>query len=202
MSSPEIHLAQSWAHLRCETPQLCFYDAQMHGCEHLFRHALRDAGVPILELNGATALATQDWIDAARNLSQEFLVPVVIFGRPDDLNHINNLPKGQFVHEIGWLTARQSALMAAVECSDLNQEFRRTSDKSGWMRLGWHHPDELAVGNGLLLAWTSPLPLMRIRNFSARCSSQLQIEGPDAETLASDVAGQGISVSHWQFAVK
>jgi hypothetical protein len=52
-----------------------------------------------------------------------------------------------------------------------------------------------------MLAWSSPLPLRRIRDFSARCPD-LVVSGPDIDRLAADVATQGISVAQWRFAVK
>lgn len=202
MVSSEIHLAQLWSRLRCETPQVVFYDANVHGRERVLRQALRDAGVPVLELNGLSGEVQGEWVNVARQLSQEFLVPVMVFGVPPTLNRHSDHPMGECIEDPGWLSARQSALINAIEHSDLHQELRRRPEKFGWLCIGWRDPAELPEGNALLLAWTSPLPLMRIRNFSARCPIQLKIEGPDADTLANDVAKQGISVSHWQIAVK
>jgi hypothetical protein len=202
MISPEIHLAQSWGRLRCERAQLCFYNAELHGSERLLRHAMREAGVPVLEINGLTGDTQSKWIEAAHNVSQEFLMPVLVFGTMADLSHRSNLVMGEFINDAGWLAARQNELTSAIECSDLHQEFRRSHDKTGWLRIGWHDPAELLEGNGLLLAWTSPLPLLRLRNFSARCPKGMKVIGPDADHLATDLAQQGISVSHWQIEVK
>lgn len=105
------------------------------------------------------------------------------------------------VNDADWVQIRQIALTRGVENSSLNREFRRESSRKGWIRVGWHEDIALAEGNGLLLAWSSPLPLMRIRNFAARCP-QITLIAPDPEALAEDVAAQGITVSGWRFEVK
>jgi len=202
MVGSEIHLAQRWSRLRCEMPQVVFYDKNLHGHERLLRRALRDVGVPVLEFNDLSGEAAVGWLNAALHLSQEFLIPIMVFGKPPASYGCIDLPKGECIDDPGWLSARQSALITAIEDSDLHQEWRRCHEKTGWVCIGWRDPAQFSAGNVLLLAWTSPLPLMRIRNFSARCPIHLKIEGPDADTLANDVASQGISVSHWQIAVK
>lgn len=142
------------------------------------------------------------WLNEARCLSEEFLSPVVVLGALADSEPFIEQPIGRMQVDAAWLSARQVALTSAVENSCLHREFRRASEKSGWIRIGWHEEASLAEGNGLLLAWSSPLPLMRIRNFSARCPSQLKIEGPGANLLAEEVRCHGICVAHWQIEVK
>ena len=202
MTSLEVGLAQSWACLRCEQPQVVSYVPRLHGNVQRLRHALHQAGVPVLEMNQAPGDIQALWLSEARCLSEEFLSPVVVLGGLAGIEPTIEQPIGQMQADVAWLSARQVALTSAVENSALNREFRRTSEKSGWIRIGWHEEAALAEGNGLLLAWSSPLPLMRIRNFSARCPWQLQIEGPDANLLAEDVRCHGISVTHWQIEVK
>jgi hypothetical protein len=171
-----------------------------------WRSALRQAGVPTLELNEAAGSDAALWLKAASDFSGEFLVPVVVFGR--DMRRKNGifLNEGALAgqHHIDnaeWLLTRQVALTHAVENSLLNQEFRRSRERQGWIRIGWYPEAALAEGNGLLLAWSSPLPLRRIRDFAARCP-KITMMGPDAEALVAEVAAQGISVSGWRFAVK
>ncbi len=202
MTSLEESLAKSWACLRCEQPQLVRYVPGLHGNEQRLRHALRQAGVPVLEMNQAPGDIQALWLNEARYVSEEFLSPVVVLGRLVDNEPAIEQPIGQMQVDAAWLSARQVALTSGVENSCLHREFRRTSEKSGWIRIGWHEEGVLAEGNGLLLAWSSPLPLMRIRNFSARCPSQLKIEGPDPNRLAEEVHCHGISVTHWQIEVK
>lgn len=200
--SLEVSLAQSWGCLRCEQPQVVRYISGLHGDQQRFRHALRQAGVPVLEMNQAPESVQALWLAEARCLSEEFLSPVVVFGGTTAIEPHIQQPLGQIQADAAWLSARQAALTSAVEGSCLHQEFRRSPEKTGWVRIGWHEEASLAEGNGLLLAWSSPLPLMRIRNFSARCPSQLKIEGPGANLLAEDVRCHGISVTHWQIEVK
>jgi hypothetical protein len=200
----ELLWAQRWAKMRCEQPLCIVYEPQVHGDPIRLRCALRQTGVPALELNDASANVLTDWVDAAMALADEFLIPVVLFGAGDA-----HLPAATLAHGDGclvddgdWLVARSVALQAAIEASVLHRETRRSGAKVGWIRLGWHDDAALAEGNGLLLAWSSPLPLMRLRNFSARCAERIDIQGPGAGDLADDVASQGISVTHWQIAVK
>lgn len=202
--SSELLWAQRWARIRCEQPQCIVYEAQVHGDPIRLRRALRQAGVPALELNDAPASVLADWVDAATALSEEFLIPVVLFceGRPHQPVVTLAHREGHLVDDTDWLLARSVALQAVIEASPLHQEFRRSGVKAGSIRLGWHDDAVLAGDNGLLLAWSSPLPLMRLRNFSARCAEHVHFEGPGAGDLADDVASQGISVTHWQIAVK
>lgn len=202
MTSLEESLAKSWACLRCEQPQLVRYVPVLHGSEQALRHALRQVGVPVLEMNQAPGDIQALWLNEARCLSEEFLSPVVVLGALADSEPFIEQPIGRMQVDAAWLSARQVALTSAVENSYLHREFRRASEKSGWIRIGWHEEASLAEGNGLLLAWSSPLPLMRIRNFSARCPSQLKIEGPGANLLAEEVRCHGICVAHWQIEVK
>lgn len=202
--SEEFLLARAWAHLRCEQPQCIFYDAQAHGDPIKLRQALRQAGVPALELNQAPTKVFEDWYAAAMALSDEFLIPVVVFGVAAKGVSEKTLAdlEGDPVHDVTWIAARQVAMQGAIEASVLHQEFRRSRAKSGWIRIGWQHEGAMPQSNGLLLAWSSPLPLLRLRNFSARCAEHVLLEGPGARDLALDVAAQGISVTHWQIAVK
>ena len=134
-------------------------------------------------------------------LSAEYLVPVVVFGGSEISSAGGVLSRQEEVVDPGWLSTRQIAVTAAIETSPLNQERRRARDKSGALYLGWQPDLEQSPGNHLMLAWSSPLPLKRIRDFSARCP-ELIASGPDIDSLASDVGAQGISVAQWRFAVK
>lgn len=202
MRTLEVALAHRWGRLRCDEPQVIFYDPAVHGDARQLRQALRQAGVPALGLNQPPDQILSNWLAEAAQVSEEFLAPVVVFGGDAALSGPTQDPIGQEQDDIHWLNARQLALTVGIESSGLHREFRRTPAKSGWIRLGWHDEADLTLGNGLLLAWTSPLPLMRLRNFSARCSAHVYIEGCDADLLAADVGSQGISVTHWQIAVK
>lgn len=174
-----------------------------------WRTALRRAGVPVLELNEVPEHLASSWLDGAWAFSGEFLMPVVIFGGQTWAGGLETLalgdkalPKGsRLVADEHWLRSRQVALTRAVETSTLNQEFRRGQERRGWIRIGWQPAATLETGNGLVLAWSSPLPLRRIRDFAARCP-EITLSAPDAEVLADEVAGQGISVTGWRFAVK
>lgn len=172
-----------------------------------WRSALRHAGVPVLELNDAPEQRAAPWMAEARAYSTEFVSPVVVLGRGSGFEGIpldgSSVPwcSHRQVNDADWVQIRQIALTRGVENSSLNREFRRESSRKGWIRVGWHEDIALAEGNGLLLAWSSPLPLMRIRNFAARCP-QITLIAPDPEALAEDVAAQGITVSGWRFEVK
>lgn len=202
---PEIALALSRQHVMA--PRLLFHavaDAE-EACR--WRWAMRSAGVPLLELNDAVGDAATDWLQAASDFSAEFHVPVAVFGHsmPERMNLVpldtEALTGGRTIEDAEWLRTRQVALTRAVETSGLNQECRRSHERKGWIRIGWQPEDVLVVGNGLQLAWSSPLPLRRIRDFAARCP-EITLLGPDAEAIAAEVAAQGISVSGWRFAVK
>lgn len=198
MTSQELALAQHLACLRCEFPQAVFYDLARHGDAAVLRVALRQVGVPVLELNHAPAEIAAAWLDAADVLSTEFLVPVVVFGTAA----IKSVPvEGHVVNDDAWLQARQIALESAIERSTLTQEYRRSKEKTGWIRVGWQPPSLLASGNGLMLAWSSPLPLRRLRDFAARCPD-LTLYGDHARPLAAEVAAQGVCASRWRFEVK
>jgi hypothetical protein len=174
-----------------------------------WRQELRLAGVPVLELNDASGAEADAWLDAARALSAEFFVPVVIFGGAhgalgSSMHGVDGHMNGGIQHRVDaedWLRSRQVALTDAVERSPLNEEFRRQRGLNGWIRIGWQPAAATAEGNGLLLAWSSPLPLRRIRDFAARCP-EITLIGPDAGAIAHEVADQGISVAGWRFAVK
>jgi len=202
---PEIALALSRQH--ATESCLVFYMPAAAEEARRWRMALRSAGVPLLELNDADGAAAASWLQAASDFSAEFLVPVAVFGHsmPEQRNLAPlgvGAPTGwPTIEDAEWLHTRQVALTRAVETSGLNQEFRRSHARTGWIRIGWHAEEALAVGNGLQLAWSSPLPLRRIRDFAARCP-EITLEGPDAEAIATEVAAQGISVSGWRFAVK
>ena len=201
MPTQEASFAYYLSRLRCEEPQWHGYQPEAHGDAGLFRQSLRNLGVPVLELNEAPQGVAETWLAEAMVLSAEYLVPVVVFGG-------SNLSTGGLVagrHEevsdLSWLSARQIALTTAIEASPLNQELRRTRDKSGVLHLGWQSKFDQLAGNRLMLAWSSPLPLRRIRDFSARCPD-LVVSGVGVDSLAADVAAQGISVAQWRFAVK
>jgi hypothetical protein len=173
-----------------------------------WRCALRQAGVPTLELNDAPAADAAVWVQEASAFSTEFLMPVVVFADSAPEALVESLGAlylsealSRRVDDAAWLHTRQVAITRAVETSPLNQEFRRSRERQGWIRIGWQPESALAEGNGLLLAWSGPLPLLRIRNFAARCS-EITLFGPDAEGIAAEVAAQGISVTGWRFAVK
>ena len=191
------HLGQ----LRCENAQCHIYLPEVHGEPLRLRHALRQAGVPVLELNGAPADIAERWIAEAKALSAEYLAPVFIFG--DATQAVPPYDSGgeALVTNQDWLDARQVALTRAIESSELNQELRRIREKSGWLHVGWQPEALMAQGNRLMLARSSPLPLKRIRDFSARCPD-LVVAGPDVETMGREVAAQGISVARWRFEVK
>ena len=203
--NPEIALALSRQHVMA--PRLLFYAVEAAEEAHRWRWALRSAGVPLLELNDAVGDAATNWLQAASDFSAEFLVPVAVFGRsmPERMNLVpldaQALAGWRTIEDPEWLRTRQVALTQAVESSELNQECRRSHARKGWIRIGWQAEEALAVGNGLQLAWSSPLPLRRIRDFAARCP-EITLLGPDAEAIATEVAAQGISVSGWRFAVK
>ena len=196
---------------RCYTEAPCLIAASdLDGVSaNLWRLALRQTGVPVLELNEATLPCRAQWLAAARAFSAEYLSPVVVFGAVDSdalddtlaTPHVLTSLAGREVESQAWLSARQIALTRAVEASPLNQEFRRAREKQGWIRMGWQSESVLAEGNGLLLAWSSPLPLLRLRNFAARCP-EVTLWAADAPAMADEVAAQGISVSGWRFAVK
>lgn len=201
MSTRETAFAQYLSRLRCEDPQWHCYQPEVHGESGLFRQSLRNFGVPVLELNGAPEYVVEIWLAEAMALSAEYLVPVVVFGGGVLLP--GGLATGRQVEvtDPAWLSTRQIAVTAAIESSNLNQECRRAQDKSGALHLGWQPESEQHFGNSLMLAWSSPLPLRRIRDFSARCP-ELVVSGPDIDSLAADVAAQGISVAEWRIAVK
>ena len=170
-----------------------------------WRSELRCRDVPVLELNDAPPTCAEAWLEAAVHFSTEFLTPVVVFAEEvvaeADRTLESATPSQRQVDDPDWLQTRQVALTRAVETSPLNQEFRRSRERRGWIRLGWQPETALAEGNGLQLAWSSPLPLRRIRDFAARCP-EITLIAPDAEALAAEVAAQGISVTGWRFAVK
>jgi len=201
MCTKESALAEYLGRLRCESAQCHLYQPQIHGNAELFRQALRYAGVPVLELNDAPIEVAESWRTQAMAISAEYLVPVVIFGGVGLSAPSMALDAQQEVADQDWLDARQVALTSAIESSELNLEIRRSREKSGWLHVGWRPEDTQEQGNGLMLAWSSPLPLRRIRDFSARCP-ELVVVGADIESLASDVTAQGISVARWRFAVK
>lgn len=202
---PEIALALSRQHVM--EPRLLFHAVADAEQADRWRRALRSAGVPLLELNEAVGDAATNWLQAANEFSAEFLVPVAVFGRsmPEYMNlaplDAEALTGWRTIEDAEWLRTRQVALTRAVETSGLNQECRRSHERKGWIRIGWQPEDVLGVGNGLQLAWSSPLPLRRIRDFAARCP-EITLLGPDAEAIATEVAALGISVSGWRFAVK
>ena len=201
MSTREASFAQYLSRLRCEDPEWHGYQPEVHGASGLFRQSLRNVGVPVLELNGAPKSVAENWLAEAMLISAEYLVPIVVFGGGELSSAGFATGRHEEVTDAAWLSTRQIAVTAAIEASPLNQENRRARDKSGALHLGWHPGLEQHSGNSLLLAWSSPLPLRRIRDFSARCP-ELVVSGPDIDSLAADVATQGISVARWQFAVK
>lgn len=204
-------VADALARQYCEQPRLLLSGIDLPDAESE-RCAFRQAGVPVLELNDAPPELARPWLEAAQAFSSEYLMPVVVLGqairtaRPDVLKTLRQQTDDQApgchpVTDADWLLARQVAITRAVERSELNQEFRRSRERRGWIRIGWQPETDLAVGNGLLLAWSSPLPLRRIRDFAARCP-EVTLYASDAEALSSEVAAQGISVTGWRFAVK
>lgn len=201
MSTHEASFAAHLGRLRCEEPQWHAYQPDAHGDAGLFRESLRNFGVPVLELNGAPRSIAACWLAQAMVLSAEYLVPVVVFG--GGALPSNGLVTGrqEEVTDFAWLTARQIAVTNAIETSTLNQECRRVRDKSGVLHVGWQAEFEQYSGNSLMLAWSSPLPLRRIRDFSARCP-ELVVSGAGVDRLTADVAAQGISVAQWRIAVK
>ena len=200
--------ARALGRLHDEQSRLLLGDGAYPPIADRWRAALRAAEVPILELNGAPAAGMAMWLQEASALSREFLMPVVVFAdnlpeapvEPLGMLHLSG-PSSLDVDDAAWLHTRQVAMTRAIETSPLNREFRRHRERSGWIRIGWQPEAVLAEGNGLQLAWSSPLPLRRIRDFAARCP-QITLIGPDAGAIAAEVAAQGISVSDWQFAVK
>ena len=201
-------IAQSLGRCYIETPYLIAAGGLTRAAANLWRLALRQANVPVLELNEASSSCRASWLAAARAFSAEYFSPVVVFGADDrdaldgSLAESDALRRaGREVDHHAWLTTRQAALTRAVETSALNREFRRARAKEGWIIMGWQPEAALAEGNGLLLAWSSPLPLLRLRNFAARCP-HICLSAPDAPTIADEVAAQGISVTGWRFAVK
>lgn len=196
----------------CDEPRLILGDSSDTTTANQWRAALRHAGVPVLELNGAPSIFARAWMQEAAAFSTEFLTPVVVLGLRDHsegheaLEAFDKQPgkheaSGCRIDAADWLRSRQVALTDAVERSSLNQEFRQQRGRSGCIHFGWQPVDVLAEPNHLQLAWSSPLPLRRIRDFAARCP-QITLLGPDSETIAAEVAAQGIPVSGWQFAVK
>ena len=196
-----MSFAESLGRLRCEAAALHHYDPAVHGDAAVLRQALRHAGVPVLELNNAPPAVAESWLAHAVALSSEYLVPVFVFGAVLLPAKVSGDGSQQLVDNHAWLVARQVALTSAIESSIINQEERRTREKAGELYLGWQPESKMAKGNVLMLAWSSPLPLRRIRDFSARCPD-LVVCGPESGQLASDVAAQGISVARWQFEVK
>lgn len=199
--------AQSLSRQHVDQPRLILWEAGSPNA-HVWRAECRHAGVPVLELNDAPAAVLEAWLADASAFSAEFMTPVVVLGEriaehPAETYQglSSNQASVRRVTDPDWLRAREVALTRAVETSPLNQEFRRTRERRGWIRIGWQPDVALAEGNGLLLAWSSPLPLLRIRNFAARCP-EITLVGPDAEGIAAEVAAQGISVTGWRFAVK
>lgn len=206
MRASHHEIAQALGRQYVPTPRLLWHVAADDEAGHCWRLALRQAGVPVLELNEAADDGAGLWLKTASDLSAEFFVPVVVFSRDlrrqnEILLHEGALAGQCHVDDVQWLSTRQVALTRAVETSVLNQEFRRSRERQGWIRIGWQPEALVAEGNGLLLAWSSPLPLRRIRDFAARCS-EITMIGLGAEALAAEVAEQGISVSGWRFAVK
>ena len=199
-------LAQLLSRQHCDQPRLLFgLPADADDLSSLWRTELRHVGVPLLELNGAPEPEAREWLIEAEAFSLEFMMPVVIFGAgfPHGLESLRSpgADSDRRIEDHGWLNTRQVAVTRAVEASILNREFRRSRERRGWIRLGWQPESMLGDGNGLLLAWSSPLPLRRIRDFAARCP-EITLIGSDAEAIAADVAAQGISVTGWRFAVK
>ena len=216
MSDSTVQIARIAQSLACsytEAPCLIAAGDLAAPIANRWRLALRQAGVPVLEINGGAASGCAEWLGAATAFSAEYLSPVVVLGADlaagngdvfqGSLANPGVLAQGigREVTEPAWRMARQVALTRAVETSLLNQEFRRTRAKQGWVRFGWQPESVLAEGNGLQLAWSSPLPLLRLRNFAARCP-EVTLWAADAPAMADEVAAQGISVSGWRFAVK
>lgn len=206
MKDPLRDIARSLSRCHDSAPKL-FRLPESEENTHQWRAALRRFGVPTLEMNEATGTEVDQWVNIAEAFSAEFMVPVVVFGGASHikLKVLDPSSTGRRewheIHDAAWLHTRQVALTQAVEASSLNQAFRRLPDRKGWIAIGWQPDGALQEGNGLLLAWSSPLPLRRIRDFAARCP-EITVIGPDAEAIAAEVAAQGISVSGWRFAVK
>ena len=201
MSTREAALAEHLGRLRCEAAGWYIYDPALHGDAELLRPALRHAGVPVLELNNAPHGVAEVWLAQAKAISSEYVVPVFVFGAVGFAGMLLEPESPTVIEDQAWLDARQVALTEVIESSALNNEVRRAREKSGALYIGWQPEANLAQGNALVLAWSSPLPLRRIRDFSARCPD-LRVSGPDVESLATDVAAQGISTARWRFAVK
>lgn len=201
MTTSESTLAAYWGRLRCEQPQALFYRAEHHGDSGLLRQALRQAGVPALEINNAPAAVREAWLYEAKAVSEEFLVPVVIFADGDSSSCEEISTHVQEVADQVWLETRLVALTQALDRSALNLETRRSREKKGCIRVGWQTDGAQSTENCLQLAWSSPLPLRRIRDFSARCPA-LTISGPGVDVLGAEIAAQGISTVRWRFEVK
>ena len=129
---------------RCTVPRILFHRTSGAEETERWRSALRQAGVPVLELNEAVGEIADRWLVAASELSAEFLMPVVVMGA---VAHPELIPLDQSaliptdtVEDTDWCLTRQVALTRAVETAGLNQEFRRSRERKGWIRLGWQ-PD-------------------------------------------------------------
>lgn len=201
MQTQESQIADHLGRLRCEQPQCLFYQRALHGDAGRLRQALRRAGVPALEMNAAPLDVQGVWLAEAYAVSAEFLVPVVIFSHTSSGPVSASPVVGDAIRDLAWLDARQVALTRALDHSTLNQEWRRSREKTGWVHVGWQEDSALKAGNGLQLAWSSPLPLRRVRDFAARCPD-LTLFGPDIDALVAEIAAQGISPTRWRFAVK
>ena len=123
------------------TPRLLWHVAADDEAGDCWRLALRQAGVPVLELNEAADDGAGLWLKTASDLSAEFFVPVVVFSRDlrrqnEILLHEGALAGQCHVDDVQWLSTRQVALTRAVETSVLNQEFRRSRERQGWIRIG------------------------------------------------------------------
>ena len=201
--------ARLLARQHVDRPCLIFEHLLDTASSNNWREELRHAGVPVLEMNEAPSAIAAIWLDAASVFSAEFMTPVVVFGASNLLDEYEKLDQQhrsaevceRLVDDRDWLFTRQIALTHAVETSALNQEIRNSHARRGWIRFGWNPESVMTHGNGLLLAWSSPLPLRRIRNFAARYPEVTMI-GPNVEAIAAEVAAQGISVKGWLFEVK
>lgn len=201
MDTKESTVAEYLGRLRCERPQCFFYQSEDCGDAVRFRQALRQSGVPALEMNSAPQDVQNAWLSAATAVSAEFLVPVVIFGDIQAESQSLKPIVGEVIEDQAWLNARQIVLTRAIDNSTLNQEWRRSREKEGLIRIGWQPESGPDVGNELLLAWSSPLPLRRIRDFAARCPD-LTLTGPGIDALVAEISEQGISAAGWRFEVK
>lgn len=209
MNTNLCHLAHVLSCSYDSTPRLLRLPDSDLGLALQWRFALRQAGVPLLELGTLPAHGVPEWLAMAESVSREFMLPVVVaVSEPTDpapfeqqIDEYLGRSLVKRIDDAAWLHARQVAITRAVETSPLNQELRRTADRQGWIRIGGQTASAITEGNGIVLAWSSPLPLLRIRNFSARCP-KITFIAPDAEALVAEVAAHGISVSGWRFAVK